>query len=290
MAVGLFSTSKIIVQGITGKEGSFHAKLCKDYGSKIVAGVSPNKGGEAINGIPVYSTVLEAVENHNPDVSLVFVPPIFALDAIMEAVFAGIKTIVCITEGIPIHDMMKIKRVVDTYNVIFIGPNCPGIITPEGSKAGIMPGKIFKKGNIGVLSRSGTLLYEAADQLGRNNLGISTAIGIGGDPIIGTNYVYWLKEFEKDPKTEAILIIGEIGGNAEENAANFIKNNISMPVFAFIAGRTAPKGKRMGHAGAIISGNNGSVSSKDASFENAGVFNIKTLSNIGELINKNLNK
>ncbi len=288
MSVGIFSTTKIIVQGITGKEGSFHAKMCKKYGSRIVAGVSPSKGNSKIENIPVYSTVSEAVAKHNPDMSLIFVPPLFASDAILEAISSGIKTIVCITEGIPVHDMMKIKKIAKLNNITLIGPNCPGIITPGSAKAGIMPGNIFKKGTIGMLSRSGTLLYEATDQIVKKGFGISTAIGIGGDPIIGSDFVDWLDKFEQDSETEAVVLIGEIGGDAEERAAKFIKTKMTKPVVAFIAGRTAPQGKRMGHAGAIISGNSGTVESKDKAFKEANVLVAKKLSEIGETLKKRL--
>ena len=288
MSVGIFSTTKIIVQGITGKEGSFHAKMCKEYGSRIVAGVSPSKGSSKIDDIPVYSTVSQAVESHKPDMSLIFVPPLFASDAILEAIASGIKTIVCITEGIPVHDMIKIKKIAKLNNITLIGPNCPGIITPGSAKAGIMPVDIFKKGTIGMLSRSGTLLYEATDQIVKKGFGISTAIGIGGDPIIGSDYVDWLEKFEKDSETEAVVLIGEIGGDAEERAAKFIKTKMTKPVVAFIAGRTAPQGKRMGHAGAIISGNSGTVESKDKAFYEANVLVAKQLSQIGETLKKRL--
>lgn len=290
MSVGLFDTSRIVIQGITGKEGSFHAELCMEYGTNIVAGVSPGKGGSLFKNIPVYNTVAEAVEINKANTGLIFVPPIYAGDAILESVFAGIKNIICITEGIPVHDMIKVKRVVDTYNVILIGPNCPGIIVPGLAKAGIMPGHIFKKGSIGMISRSGTLLYEAADQIVKCGLGISAALGIGGDPIVGSDYMYWLDKFEKDTETEAIVIIGEIGGDMEERSADFIKKHVTKPVFAFIAGRSAPQGKRMGHAGAIIMGNTGTVESKDAAFADANIMVITSLAKIGETIHDTLVK
>lgn len=290
MSVGLTDTSRIVVQGITGKEGSLHAELCLDYGSNIVAGVSPGKGGTKFKNIPVYNTIAESVEINEANVSLIFVPSIYACDAILESVFAGIKTIICITEGIPVHDMIKVKRIVDTYKVTLIGPNCPGIIVPGLAKAGIMPGHIFKKGKIGMISRSGTLLYEAADQVVRSGLGISTALGIGGDPIVGTDYMYWLNQFEADSETAAIVLIGEIGGDMEERAAAYIKKNVKKPVFAFIAGRSAPQGKRMGHAGAIIMGNTGTVESKDAAFTDAGITVITQLAQIGKTIHDKLIK
>ncbi|BDX38046.1 succinate--CoA ligase [ADP-forming] subunit alpha [Tenuifilaceae bacterium CYCD] len=290
MSVGLTDTSRIVVQGITGKEGSLHAELCLDYGTNIVAGVSPGKGGTKFKHIPVYNTIAESVEINGANVSLIFVPSIYACDAILESVFAGIKTIICITEGIPVHDMIKVKRIVDTYKVTLIGPNCPGIIVPGLAKAGIMPGHIFKKGKIGMISRSGTLLYEAADQVVRSGLGISTALGIGGDPIVGTDYMYWLNQFEANSETDAIVLIGEIGGDMEERAAAYIKKNIKKPVFAFIAGRSAPQGKRMGHAGAIIMGNTGTVESKDAAFTDAGITVITQLAQIGKTIHDKLIK
>ena len=284
MGVGIFNTSKVIVQGITGREGSLHTKLCIDYGTRIVAGVTPGKEGGSIHGIPVYNSVLRAKQLHGGDISLIFVPPLAAADAILESIYAGVKEVVCITEGIPVHDTLKVKRVADTYGTVVIGPNCPGIITPGSSKAGIMPGHIFAKGTVGMMSRSGTLLYEAADQVVKTGLGISTAVGIGGDPITGTDYVYWLKQFEADPETEAILLIGEIGGVKEEDAAAYIKEKIAKPVFAFISGRTAPSGKRMGHAGAIINGHMGTAESKIRAFEDAGVTVIQFLSEIGSTV------
>lgn len=290
MSVGLFDTSRIVIQGITGKEGSFHAGLCMEYGTNVVAGVSPGKGGSLFKNTPVYNTVAEAAEINGANTGLIFVPPIYAGDAILESVFAGIKNIICITEGIPVHDMIKVKRVVDTYNVILIGPNCPGIIVPDLAKAGIMPGHIFKKGSIGMVSRSGTLLYEAADQIVKCGLGISAALGIGGDPIVGSDYMYWLDKFEKDTETEAIVIIGEIGGDMEERAATYVKKYITKPVFAFIAGRSAPQGKRMGHAGAIIMGNAGTVESKDAAFADANIMVITRLARIGKTIHDTLVK
>ena len=281
MSVGIHASSRILVQGITGKEGLFHTGLCLEYGTNIVAGVTPGKEGALVHGVPVYDTVHEAKERHDPDTSLIFVPPIHGADALLEAIFAGIKNIVCITEGIPVHDMMKVKRIADTYGSVLLGPNCPGIISPGEAKAGIMPAHIFKKGSVGVISRSGTLLYEAADQIVQAGLGISTALGIGGDPITGTDYVFWLEAFEKDVQTEAVLMIGEIGGTKEEDAADFIKRRMTKPVIAFIAGRSAPSGKRMGHAGAIINGGKGTVASKEQAFSEASVEVIESLSDIG---------
>jgi succinyl-CoA synthetase alpha subunit len=284
MAVGLFDISKVLVQGVTGTEGSLHTGLCREYGTAIVAGVTPGKEGTTVHGVPVYNSVRKAKEIHDADVSLIFVPPLAAADAMLESINAGIRTIVCITEGIPIHDMMKVKRVAATYGTVLIGPNCPGIISPGMAKAGIMPGHIFRKGKVGMISRSGTLLYEAADQVVRAGLGISTALGIGGDPITGTDYTYWLERFEGDPDTEMILLIGEIGGNKEEEAAAFVAEHVTKPVCAFIAGRTAPTGRRMGHAGAIISGNSGTVHSKEEAFREAGITVIRHLSQIGTTV------
>ena len=281
MSVGIHASSRILVQGITGKEGLFHTGLCPEYRTNIVAGVTPGKEGALVHGVPVYDTVHEAKERHDPDTSLIFVPPIHGADALLEAIFAGIKNIVCITEGIPVHDMMKVKRIADTYGSVLLGPNCPGIISPGEAKAGIMPAHIFQKGSVGVISRSGTLLYEAADQIVQAGLGISTALGIGGDPITGTDYRFWLEAFEKDDQTEAVLMIGEIGGTKEEDAADFIKRRMTKPVIAFIAGRSAPSGKRMGHAGAIINGGKGTVASKEQAFSEAGVEVIESLSDIG---------
>ncbi len=284
MAICVYNTSRVVVQGITGKEGSFHAKACKEYGTKVVSGVTPGKGGQEVAGIPVFNTVEEAVHKTHPNVSLIFVPPPFAADAILEAVGSGIKVIVCITEGIPVLDMVKVKRVIEKEGVTLIGPNCPGIITPGAAKIGIMPGHIFKRGSVGIVTRSGTLLYETADQISRMGLGQSTCVGMGGDPIVGTDYIYWLEKFEEDPETEAIMMVGEIGGNAEEIAAEYIKREVKKPVFAFIAGRTAPPGRRMGHAGAIIMGKSGTAESKYEALRSAGVYTIEDPGRIGETI------
>ncbi len=288
MAVCVYRTSRVVVQGVTGKEGRYHALACRDYGTKVVAGVTPGKGGMDVEGIPVYNTMEEAVQNTHPNVSLIFVPPPFAADAILEAVGSGIKTIVCITEGIPVLDMVKVKRVIEKENVTLIGPNCPGIITPGATKIGIMPGHIFKRGSVGIISRSGTLLYETADQITKAGLGQSTCVGIGGDPIIGTDYIYWLERFEQDPETEAVMMVGEIGGNAEEKAAEYVKNHMKKPVFAFIAGRTAPPGRRMGHAGAIIMGKSGTAEYKYEVLRASGVHTIENPGYIGETIYKTL--
>ncbi len=284
MAVCVYRTSRVVVQGITGKEGRYHALACRDYGTKVVSGVTPGKGGQDVEGIPVFNTMEEAVKATHPNVSLIFVPPPFAADAILEAVGSGIKTIVCITEGIPVLDMVKVKRVIEKEGVTLIGPNCPGIITPGATKIGIMPGHIFTRGSVGIISRSGTLLYETADQITKAGLGQSTCVGIGGDPIIGTDYVYWLEKFEADPETEAVMMVGEIGGNAEEVAAEYIKREMKKPVFAFIAGRTAPPGRRMGHAGAIIMGKSGTAQYKYEVLKEAGVHTIENPGYIGETI------
>ncbi|RKZ23123.1 succinate--CoA ligase subunit alpha [bacterium] len=272
MGVLVGKDTRVVVQGITGRDGSFHAARMKEYGTQVVAGVTPGKGGQEVSGIPVYNTVKEAVERHGANTSIIFVPARFAPDAIYEAADAGIKLIVTITEGIPVLDMMKVVKYLDERGVRLIGPNCPGIITPGECKVGIMPGHIFKKGKVGVVSRSGTLTYEVVYHLGVHGFGQSTAAGIGGDPIIGTKFIDMLELFRDDPETEAVVLIGEIGGTDEEDAAEYIKNtSYPKPVVAFIAGRTAPPGKRMGHAGAIISGGKGTAEEKIKAFENAGV-------------------
>jgi succinyl-CoA synthetase alpha subunit len=278
--------SKVVVQGFTGKEGSFHAEQCLDYGTNIVAGVTPGKGGSDHLGVPVFNTVKEAVIKRKANVSLIFVPPAFASDAIMEASEAGIEIIVCITEGIPIKDMMIVKKYLQKNNTILIGPNCPGVITPEETKIGIMPGFVFRKGKVGLISKSGTLTYEAANQIVNAGYGISTAIGIGGDPIFGYSFIDLLKRFENDEDTEAIVMIGEIGGDLEIQAAKYIKENITKPVVAFIAGQTAPKGKRMGHAGAIIAGSKGTAKEKIDALKKANVKVAETAAKIGDTIKK----
>lgn len=271
MSVLVDSNSRVVVQGITGSEGTFHAEQMIDYGTNIVGGVTPGKGGQKHLDLPVFNSVADAVEEEEANTSVIFVPPAFAADAIMESAFAGIEVIICITEGIPVQDMIKAKQIVRSHDATLIGPNCPGVITPGEAKVGIMPGSIFEPGNVGLISRSGTLTYEAVDQITKEGLGQSTAIGIGGDPIIGTNHTEAVKLFENDPDTEAIVLIGEIGGTAEEEAAAYIEENVDKPVAAFIAGSTAPPGRRMGHAGAIISGGTGTAEAKKKALKEAGV-------------------
>ena len=270
MSIWLNSKSKIVVQGITGKNGQFHSEQMLDYGSKVIGGVTPGKGGQETLGLPIWDTMNEAVDA-GANVSCVFVPPAFAADAIMEAADSGIEMIVGITEGNPALDMVKVKKYLSSKDTRLIGPNCPGIITPGESKVGIMPGHIHRRGDVGVISRSGTLTYEAVNQVTEKGLGQSTCIGIGGDPVNGTNFIDCLEAFENDKDTKSIIMIGEIGGSAEENASEYIKEYISKPVVGFIAGRTAPPGKRMGHAGAIISGGKGTASEKMKAMKRAGI-------------------
>ncbi len=271
MAILVGKDTRVVVQGITGRDGSFHTQLMLEYGTQVVAGVTPGKGGQEVHGVPVFDTVAEAVDKTGANASVIFVPARFAADAIMEAADAGVNLIVAITEGIPVHDMMKVMAYLEGKNTRLIGPNCPGIITPGEAKIGILPGQIFTRGPVGVISRSGTLTYEIVSHLTAAGLGQSTAIGIGGDPIIGSRFVDLLKLFNEDPETEAVVVIGEIGGTDEQEAAAYIKEHFTKPVVAFIAGRTAPPEKRMGHAGAIISGGTGTAAEKIAAFEAAGV-------------------
>jgi len=282
MSILADQNTRVVVQGITGKEGSFHAEQCKAYGTKVVAGVTPGKGGQEIIGTPVFNSVAEAVKETNANTSLIFVPPPFAADAVMEAASAGISLVVCITEGIPVLDMVKVKHFIKQRQTYLIGPNCPGIISPGKTKVGIMPAHIHKEGSIGVISRSGTLTYEVVDQLTRVGLGQSTCIGIGGDPIVGLHFIELLTMFEKDEDTNGIVLIGEIGGTAEEAAAAYLQENLSKPVISFIAGQTAPPGKRMGHAGAIISGGSGKAQDKIQALKQAGITVVSHLGHLGE--------
>jgi succinyl-CoA synthetase alpha subunit len=282
MSVLVNKNSKIIVQGFTGKEGTFHAEQMIAYGTPVVGGVTPGKGGTTHLDKPVFNTVQEAVKQAGADTSIIFVPPAFAADAIVEATEAGIKVIICITEGIPVQDMLKVKSFIERYNVTLIGPNCPGVITPDEAKVGIMPGFVFKKGNIGLVSKSGTLTYEAADQLAKAGLGISTAIGIGGDPIIGTPTKEAVEMLMNDPETEGIVLIGEIGGNYEALAAKYIKETGNKkPVVGFIAGQTAPKGRTMGHAGAIVGGHDDTAEAKMRILAENGIHVVKSPADIG---------
>ena len=287
-AVGVLlnENTKVITQGITGKSGMFHTKLSHEYAPKFVGGVTPGKGGAEVEGLPVFDTVYEAVEATGANTSMIFVPPPFAADAILEAIDSKIELIVCITEGIPVLDMVPVKKAIERSSSTLIGPNCPGIITPGLAKIGIMPGHVHQPGRVGIISKSGTLTYEAVGQTSALGLGQSTCIGIGGDPIIGSTYIDLLPLFENDPDTEAIVLIGEIGGDLEIKAAEFIKANVTKPVVGFIAGQTAPKGKRMGHAGAIVSGGAGTAAEKMAALKEAGVHVVESPADIGSTLAK----
>ena len=295
MSILIDGNTKVICQGITGNAGTFHSLGCRDYGTQLVGGVTPGKGGKDVEGIPVFDTVEEAVEQTGADASMIFVPPPFTADAILEAIDAGIKVICAITEGVPVLDMVRVYETVRASDSVLIGPNCPGVITPgdsktPGCKIGIMPGYIHNPGKVGVMSRSGTLTYEAVWQTSNLGLGQSTCVGLGGDPIVGTSFIDLLARYQEDDQTEAILMIGEIGGSAEEEAAAFVKENVTKPVAAFIAGRTAPPGKRMGHAGAIISGGKGTADEKVAALEDAGIAVAPTPADMGDAVVKAIAK
>ena len=286
MSIWVNEETGIVVQGLTGREGRFHAEKCREYGARIVAGVTPGKAGQEVDGVPIFNTVEDAVEATGADASLIFVPPPFAADAILEAADAGVEVVVCITEGIPTRDMVRVERILQGLPTRLIGPNCPGIISPGKTKMGIMPAHIHREGHIGVVSRSGTLTYEAVHQLTQLGLGQSTCVGIGGDPLPGTNFIDCLEAFEEDPDTHGIVMIGEIGGTAEEEAAEFVTQFVSKPVVAFIAGQTAPPGRRMGHAGAIISGGKGTAADKMKALEAAGIAVVPTPAEIGATMKK----
>jgi succinyl-CoA synthetase alpha subunit len=284
LSILIDNNTRLVVQGITGREGTFHTRQCMAYGTKVVAGVTPGKGGTRHEGVPVFNTVVEAVDKEGANASVIFVPSAFAADTIMEAASAGVSLIVCITEGIPTFDMMKASAFLAKTKSRLIGPNCPGIISPGKCKIGIMPGNIFKEGNVGVVSRSGTLTYEAVWQLTERDLGQSTCIGIGGDPIIGTDFLDALTLFNKDPETEAVVMIGEIGGTAEEDASRYVREHMAKPVVGFVAGQTAPPGRRMGHAGAIISGGKGTAAEKVQAMKDCGLHVAASPADIGDTV------
>ena len=289
MSILVNKNTKVVVQGITGSEGTFHSEQMIEYGTNIVAGVTPGKGGNIVlDNIPVYNSVKEARDSHDANASIIFVPPRFAAGAMIESIEAGIELIICISEGIPVRDMVKVKHMLDNSNSRLIGPNCPGIITVDECKLGIMPGFIYKKGNVGVISKSGTLTYEAIDQLVKNGLGQTTALGIGGDPIIGTDMIAALELFENDPETDGIVMIGEIGGQMENEAAQWAKENVTKPIVGFIAGQTAPPGRRMGHAGAIISGGDETAEAKNKILAECGISVAKSVAEIGNKMKESL--
>jgi succinyl-CoA synthetase alpha subunit len=290
MSIYVDKNTRVICQGITGKSGSFHTKGCRDYGTQMVGGVTPGKGGTDFEGIPIFDTVEEAVTETGANATMIFVPPPFTADAILEALDAGIKTIVAITEGVPVLDMVPVYRKVRASESVLIGPNCPGVITPGECKIGIMPGYIHKRGKVGIVSRSGTLTYEAVWQTTQLGLGQTTCVGLGGDPIVGTSFIDVIRRFQEDPETEGILMMGEIGGSAEEEAAAFVKANVTKPVAAFIAGRTAPPGKRMGHAGAIISGGKGTAEDKIAALRDAGIEIAESPADMGTAIQRAMSR
>lgn len=290
MSILVNRDTKVVTQGITGSTGQLHTRACQEYGTQMVAGVTPGRGGSDFEGIPVFDTVEEAVRKTGADASVIYVPPTFAADAIMEAADAGVELVVCITEGIPVLDTVRVKRFLKGKRTRLIGPNCPGVITPGECKIGIMPGYIHKPGAVGVVSRSGTLTYEAVYQLTQLSIGQSTCVGVGGDPIIGTGFIELLELFEQDPQTEGVILIGEIGGTAEEEAAAFIKQHMTKPVVAFVAGQTAPKGKRMGHAGAIITGGRGTAAEKIAAFKAAGIHVVPSPAELGLTMARALGK
>jgi succinyl-CoA synthetase alpha subunit len=290
MSILVNKNTRVICQGITGKAGAFHTKGCKDYGTNLVGGVTPGKAGETVEGLPVFDTVEEAVRQTGANASMIFVPAAFTADAIKEAIDAGIEVICAITEGVPVLDMVPVYQLVRNSRSVLIGPNCPGVITPDECKIGIMPGYIHKAGSIGIMSRSGTLTYEAVWQTSRVGLGQSTCVGLGGDPIVGTSFIDLLERFQNDDQTEAILMIGEIGGDAEEKAAEYVKKHVTKPVAAFIAGRTAPPGKRMGHAGAIITGGKGTAAEKVSALEAAGIVVSPSPADMGKAVQEALRR